>query len=218
MSNYREYQQIIRLNVGPIPGLRSNSSPVSDRSKPNTEDSSVQKSRKKITRTKTGCFCCRRRKKKCDEKKPVCSGCLRNMLHCVYPTEEEMQMSSRRRRRRTEKATSRHIGSQKSCSIGSLLNDNGTQTHEHGSSCDSCEDDSHLSSASSPGSPYSTCSSNGTNDYITPVSSPELKAYSLSPVSDKDTSSLSLKTPSTISHYTPPKGAKNLISVKSLLN
>lgn len=44
---------------------------------------------RKITRTKTGCLCCRRRKKKCDELKPGCSGCLRNNLKCVYPHIED---------------------------------------------------------------------------------------------------------------------------------
>lgn len=38
------------------------------------------------TRTKTGCFTCRKRKKKCDEKSPVCQGCSRNFLKCVWPS------------------------------------------------------------------------------------------------------------------------------------
>ncbi|KAI8674800.1 Zn(2)-C6 fungal-type domain-containing protein [Fusarium keratoplasticum] len=38
-----------------------------------------------IIRSRTGCFTCRRRKKKCDEKKPVCSGCKRNKLECHWP-------------------------------------------------------------------------------------------------------------------------------------
>lgn len=38
------------------------------------------------TRTKTGCFTCRKRKKKCDEKGPVCLGCSRNFLKCVWPS------------------------------------------------------------------------------------------------------------------------------------
>ncbi|VEU22748.1 DEKNAAC103806 [Brettanomyces naardenensis] len=37
------------------------------------------------TRTKTGCFTCRKRKKKCDECYPVCSGCSRNFLCCIWP-------------------------------------------------------------------------------------------------------------------------------------
>lgn len=37
-------------------------------------------------RVKTGCFTCRGRKKKCDEVKPLCSGCKRNKLTCRWPT------------------------------------------------------------------------------------------------------------------------------------
>ena len=40
-----------------------------------------------IIRSRTGCFTCRRRKKKCNEEKPVCSGCKRNKLDCRWPTE-----------------------------------------------------------------------------------------------------------------------------------
>ncbi|ODV86521.1 hypothetical protein CANARDRAFT_27713, partial [[Candida] arabinofermentans NRRL YB-2248] len=58
--------------------------PISNNSSSSKDKNSNPK--KKITRTKTGCFCCRRRKKKCDEIKPSCSGCSRNMLTCVYPT------------------------------------------------------------------------------------------------------------------------------------
>lgn len=38
------------------------------------------------TRTKSGCFTCRKRKKKCDEHGPVCQGCARNFLKCVWPS------------------------------------------------------------------------------------------------------------------------------------
>ncbi|KLJ10836.1 hypothetical protein EMPG_09850 [Blastomyces silverae] len=36
-------------------------------------------------RTRTGCFSCRRRKKKCDEVKPTCLACIRNQLDCSWP-------------------------------------------------------------------------------------------------------------------------------------
>ncbi|KAK7229979.1 hypothetical protein V2G26_002149 [Clonostachys chloroleuca] len=39
------------------------------------------------TRSRRGCFTCRRRKKKCDERKPVCKGCTRNKLECKWPAE-----------------------------------------------------------------------------------------------------------------------------------
>ncbi|EXJ94756.1 hypothetical protein A1O1_03154 [Capronia coronata CBS 617.96] len=35
-------------------------------------------------RTKTGCFKCRERRKKCDERRPVCSACKRLDIDCVY--------------------------------------------------------------------------------------------------------------------------------------
>lgn len=36
-------------------------------------------------RSTQGCLICRRRKKKCDEVKPVCKACLRNNFDCVWP-------------------------------------------------------------------------------------------------------------------------------------
>ncbi|OJZ84308.1 hypothetical protein ASPFODRAFT_139032 [Aspergillus luchuensis CBS 106.47] len=39
-----------------------------------------------IVRVRTGCWACRRRKKKCDEAKPICGGCVRNKLTCQWPT------------------------------------------------------------------------------------------------------------------------------------
>ncbi|KAM0440019.1 hypothetical protein ACHAPT_001121 [Fusarium lateritium] len=47
-----------------------------------------------IIRSRTGCFTCRRRKKKCDEKKPVCSGCKRNKLECHWPEPTNNNSSS----------------------------------------------------------------------------------------------------------------------------
>ncbi|GAV51102.1 hypothetical protein ZYGR_0AD02850 [Zygosaccharomyces rouxii] len=36
-------------------------------------------------RSKSGCLTCRNRKKKCDETKPLCKGCRRNFLQCIWP-------------------------------------------------------------------------------------------------------------------------------------
>ncbi|CDK27624.1 unnamed protein product [Kuraishia capsulata CBS 1993] len=74
---YRDYQKVIRLAL-------------TSSKKPMTTSAGVSKcmdstSKPKITRTKTGCLCCRKRKKKCDELRPKCSGCRRNYLECVYP-------------------------------------------------------------------------------------------------------------------------------------
>lgn len=40
----------------------------------------------RIVRVRTGCLTCRRRKKKCDEARPICGGCVRNDLGCSWPT------------------------------------------------------------------------------------------------------------------------------------
>ncbi|KAK6199266.1 putative zinc cluster transcription factor [Scheffersomyces amazonensis] len=45
--------------------------------------------RNKKNRVRTGCFCCRKRKKKCDEARPTCHACLRNRIKCVYPLNPE---------------------------------------------------------------------------------------------------------------------------------
>ncbi|CAG8943091.1 unnamed protein product [Penicillium salamii] len=39
----------------------------------------------RIVRVRTGCWSCRRRKKKCDETRPICGGCQRNHLSCQWP-------------------------------------------------------------------------------------------------------------------------------------
>lgn len=41
-------------------------------------------------RTLTGCFMCRQRRKKCDERKPLCSGCARQDFKCVWPAPEKV--------------------------------------------------------------------------------------------------------------------------------
>ncbi|OAQ97311.1 hypothetical protein LLEC1_00070 [Akanthomyces lecanii] len=48
-----------------------------------------------IIRSRTGCFTCRRRKKKCNEEKPLCSGCRRNHLECTWPTENNTTLQTR---------------------------------------------------------------------------------------------------------------------------
>lgn len=39
----------------------------------------------RFVRVRTGCFCCRKRKKKCDETQPHCMACIRNRIKCKYP-------------------------------------------------------------------------------------------------------------------------------------
>ena len=44
--------------------------------------------RPRFSRTKGGCWNCRRRRKRCDEKRPTCTACLRNQLCCTRPEPE----------------------------------------------------------------------------------------------------------------------------------
>lgn len=46
------------------------------------------------SRTKTGCLCCRMRRKKCDELRPVCTGCKRNGILCKWPTGQDSKRLS----------------------------------------------------------------------------------------------------------------------------
>ncbi|GMM27763.1 hypothetical protein DAMA08_004790 [Martiniozyma asiatica (nom. inval.)] len=95
MSNYRQYQQIIKLASSEYrPQDVTNCMVKKSATSPKN---SLLKEKKKITRTKSGCFCCRKRKKKCDEQKPACSGCIRNNLECVYPDMEHIHKSSARK-------------------------------------------------------------------------------------------------------------------------
>ncbi|KAI1613408.1 fungal-specific transcription factor domain-containing protein [Exophiala viscosa] len=48
----------------------------------------------RIRRTKTGCLVCRRRKKKCDERLPVCRACERNSLDCLWPSQDRTSAPS----------------------------------------------------------------------------------------------------------------------------
>ncbi|KNG91367.1 Zn(II)2Cys6 transcription factor [Aspergillus nomiae NRRL 13137] len=52
------------------------------------------------TRSRTGCLTCRRRKKKCDERHPICSGCNRNQLPCEWVSNELVSKTRRPRCRR----------------------------------------------------------------------------------------------------------------------
>lgn len=42
--------------------------------------------RRPLVRTRSGCLCCRQRRKKCDEQKPKCGACVRLNYACVYGT------------------------------------------------------------------------------------------------------------------------------------
>lgn len=59
---------------------------VSHTPHPNTMPPDRQPRVQRIVRVRTGCWSCRRRKKKCDELRPICSGCRRNDLRCEWPS------------------------------------------------------------------------------------------------------------------------------------
>jgi len=89
MQSYRQYQQVMRLTSTQQKSIKQTTKCDKVVKKNDAIDfKQQQQQRRKITRTKTGCFCCRKRKKKCDEIKPSCSGCTRNNLQCVYPTSD----------------------------------------------------------------------------------------------------------------------------------
>lgn len=44
-----------------------------------------RRARRKFKKSLDGCLCCKKRRKKCDEVKPVCKGCTRNKLRCEWP-------------------------------------------------------------------------------------------------------------------------------------
>lgn len=47
--------------------------------------------RPRRARSRNGCLCCRRRRKKCDEQKPRCIACQRNKLSCTWPDEPDIK-------------------------------------------------------------------------------------------------------------------------------
>ncbi|KAJ5951312.1 uncharacterized protein N7479_009725 [Penicillium vulpinum] len=57
-------------------------------------------------RTRTGCFECRKRRKKCDEQRPTCQRCANLGSTCTWPTATSQPMDGRRRERRQMNAKS----------------------------------------------------------------------------------------------------------------
>lgn len=48
-------------------------------------------------RSRMGCFTCRKRKKRCDERKPVCKACVRLKLECKYPEPGQEHKNKKRK-------------------------------------------------------------------------------------------------------------------------
>ncbi|CZR60524.1 uncharacterized protein PAC_10420 [Phialocephala subalpina] len=60
-----------------------------------------------ITRVRTGCFTCRKRRKKCDERRPICSNCQRTNVVCEgFPQQVFWETRSAARRAMTAKSES----------------------------------------------------------------------------------------------------------------
>lgn len=49
----------------------------------------VNKPKAIVKRSRLGCINCRKRKKKCDEIKPICTGCLNRNIVCEYKINEK---------------------------------------------------------------------------------------------------------------------------------
>lgn len=47
--------------------------------------------RRNHPRSKNGCLTCRSKRKKCDEVRPICTGCTRSNLECTWPTPDKSQ-------------------------------------------------------------------------------------------------------------------------------
>src|SRR5690242_2584008 len=43
-----------------------------------------QRISRNFPRSRNGCLTCRSRRKKCDENRPICNGCVKNKLQCVF--------------------------------------------------------------------------------------------------------------------------------------
>lgn len=57
----------------------------------------------RIRRTRTGCDSCKLRRKKCDERKPICVGCERNSLCCTWSPNPKKGIGPSRKRLKSQK-------------------------------------------------------------------------------------------------------------------
>ncbi|KAL3450816.1 hypothetical protein BJX65DRAFT_252337 [Aspergillus insuetus] len=70
-------------------------------------------------RTRSGCAECRRRRKKCDEKRPQCGGCTRNGLGCNWRSES--QFPDRRRQVKSSEPLDKDRDEKAPCNTGLVL-------------------------------------------------------------------------------------------------
>lgn len=97
-----EIQTLVRCMKSWLPATASHSRIFVDNM---TRDTIVLKATdsciKPSLRTRTGCLTCRRRKKRCDERRPSCTGCQRNRLECQWESAGSLIWPKRRRARGT---------------------------------------------------------------------------------------------------------------------
>jgi hypothetical protein len=72
------------------------SSPETSTSENATQPVVITPLRPRKTRSKTGCTCCRLRKKKCDENRPICGGCRRLGFICSWIDSSEFSWKKKR--------------------------------------------------------------------------------------------------------------------------
>lgn len=65
-------------------------------------------------RSRNGCFTCRKRKKRCDEGKPVCNACTRLSLECTYPIPGQERKNKKRKSQLADEHKSNSGNSQQS--------------------------------------------------------------------------------------------------------
>jgi hypothetical protein len=73
-----------RKRKAPSTGSGTSSTSIRSEESPNSEPL-AQKSRKGHTKSRQGCFNCKKRKIKCQETQPACENCTRKSIECVYP-------------------------------------------------------------------------------------------------------------------------------------
>ncbi|KAL4959829.1 uncharacterized protein BDV14DRAFT_157356 [Aspergillus stella-maris] len=80
---HKDWDNINRPAEGSLPGEQAHATNTSQ-DRPQNAAVQIAPRRKRVfsNRTKTGCFTCRRRKKKCDEHHPLCNNCVRGGFVC----------------------------------------------------------------------------------------------------------------------------------------
>ncbi|OWZ62588.1 hypothetical protein AYX14_00008 [Cryptococcus neoformans] len=78
---------------------------VSGSSTSGSQAPSHGRKRRKVTRTRLGCFTCRKRRKLCDMIKPVCQACTRLKIECSWPSESASKSPRSSSQRQSQTST-----------------------------------------------------------------------------------------------------------------